>query len=286
MSRARRWPAYVLLFAPACSTPPSPAANGSALPASSTGAPGELSADLQAAVDKIGRSGPVASAVKPIVESKDPLALERATDRLIEHGEFVASEIWIPTQRDFMRRVNRERKVEPTAEEFEAQMLLYQAEEHARVVEAMSEVGGARVVEYAVALTKRTDTHATLWRAAVALLERHAPNHPELAAIRNAPEGSLTPSVPGAGATVEGMRPGFLECFKTELAKDAKYQRDNARLTLRLGAKGEITSISTSGTTRPAFIRCLEDVARRAKFDPPGRGVGATVVIPLSFTRE
>jgi hypothetical protein len=227
--------------------------------------------------------------VKPLIESKNPLALERAADRLIEHAEFVASATWIPTRRDFVREANRRAHLEPAPEQFEAQMLLYQAEEHARVVEAMSDVGGARVVEYAIALTKRTDTHATLWRAALALLERHAPNHPELAGIREAAksleDSTGAGSVPGVASTVRNMQPGFRACFNIELAKDATYQRDKARLTLKLGAKGEITSVSTSGTTRPSFIRCLEDVARGAKFDPPTGG-GATLIIPVSFTRD
>lgn len=72
----------------------------------------------------------------------------------------------------------------------------------------------------------------------------------------------------------------FLRCWSRAQRSDAPPTADKVRLHLEIDAQGRVAA-ATSDSDSPALERCLQVVARRLPFPPPGRP--AVVDVPLMF---
>lgn len=72
----------------------------------------------------------------------------------------------------------------------------------------------------------------------------------------------------------------FLTCWSRAQRSDAPPTADKVRLHLQIDEQGRVAA-ATSDTDSPALERCLQVVARRLPFPPPGRP--AVVDVPLMF---
>lgn len=72
----------------------------------------------------------------------------------------------------------------------------------------------------------------------------------------------------------------FLRCWARAQRSDAPPTADKVRLHLEIDEQGRVTAAS-SDSDSPALERCLQVVARRLPFPPPGRH--AVVDLPLMF---
>jgi len=72
----------------------------------------------------------------------------------------------------------------------------------------------------------------------------------------------------------------FLRCWARAQRSDAPPTADKVRLHLQIDEQGRVAAVS-SDTDSPALERCLQVVARRLPFPPPGRP--AIVDAPLIF---
>jgi hypothetical protein len=72
----------------------------------------------------------------------------------------------------------------------------------------------------------------------------------------------------------------FLRCWARAQRSDAPPTADKVRLHLEIDEQGRVAA-ATSDTDSPALDRCLQVVARRLPFPPPGRP--AVVDLPLMF---
>jgi hypothetical protein len=72
----------------------------------------------------------------------------------------------------------------------------------------------------------------------------------------------------------------FLRCWARAQRSDAPPTADKVRLHLEIDDQGRVAA-ATSDTDSPALDRCLQVVARRLPFPPPGRP--AVVDLPLMF---
>jgi hypothetical protein len=72
----------------------------------------------------------------------------------------------------------------------------------------------------------------------------------------------------------------FLRCWSRAQRSDAPPTADKVRLHLEIDEQGRVAA-ATSDTDSPALERCLQVVARRLPFPPPGRP--AVVDLPLMF---
>ena len=72
----------------------------------------------------------------------------------------------------------------------------------------------------------------------------------------------------------------FLRCWARAQRSDAPPTADKVRLHLEIDELGRVAA-ATSDTDSPALERCLQVVARRLPFPPPGRP--AVVDVPLMF---
>jgi hypothetical protein len=72
----------------------------------------------------------------------------------------------------------------------------------------------------------------------------------------------------------------FLRCWARAQRSDAPPTADKVRLHLEIDEQGRVTA-ARSDSDSPALERCLQVVARRLPFPPPGRS--AVVDLPLMF---
>jgi hypothetical protein len=72
----------------------------------------------------------------------------------------------------------------------------------------------------------------------------------------------------------------FLRCWSRAQRSDAPPTADKVRLHLEIDEQGRVAA-ATSDSDSPALERCLQVVARRLPFPPPGRP--AVVDVPLMF---
>ncbi|MFO0616955.1 MAG: AgmX/PglI C-terminal domain-containing protein [Polyangiaceae bacterium] len=95
--------------------------------------------------------------------------------------------------------------------------------------------------------------------------------------------GDTNLSAADVRAAAAALAPSFRACYTRALVSDADA-RGRVRVTLKIGANGEVGSASLSGGEGlpPVALSCIQSVATSARFDPPG-GAGCTVVIPLTF---
>jgi hypothetical protein len=72
----------------------------------------------------------------------------------------------------------------------------------------------------------------------------------------------------------------LLRCWSRAQRSDTPPTADKVRLHLEIDEQGRVAA-ATSDTDSPALERCLQVVARRLPFPPPGRP--AVVDVPLMF---
>jgi hypothetical protein len=97
-----------------------------------------------------------------------------------------------------------------------------------------------------------------------------------------AADGGLI-AVANAENVIAGLRPGFRACYNRGLANDPTM---DGCVTLRVhiapeGSVGTTDAVVKDGLS-PSVVGCLEELLRRAAFDPPG-GSGATINVPITF---
>jgi hypothetical protein len=93
-------------------------------------------------------------------------------------------------------------------------------------------------------------------------------------------------TVSNAARVVAGMRAGFRNCYQRGLAENPD-SAGGIRLTIRVGAGGEVAGVSPSATGNlPAsVVSCVVARAQAAQFDPP-EGGSAVIAVPVTFVKQ
>jgi hypothetical protein len=93
-------------------------------------------------------------------------------------------------------------------------------------------------------------------------------------------------NVPNADHTVAGLKASYRRCYMRglETAPDAE---GSVELSVKIGANGEVASVSANGGAHlgSEIVGCLVKRTSEAHFDPP-QGSSATVVIPITFALQ
>jgi hypothetical protein len=95
-----------------------------------------------------------------------------------------------------------------------------------------------------------------------------------------------TGNVTDAARVVANLRAGFRGCYQRGLA-DNPDAAGSIRLTIRVGAGGEVASVTpaASGTLPASVIGCVVARAQAAQFEPP-EGGNAVIVVPVTFVKQ
>ena len=93
-------------------------------------------------------------------------------------------------------------------------------------------------------------------------------------------------TVSNAARVVAGMRAGFRNCYQRGLAENPD-SAGSIRLTIRVGAGGEVAGVSPSpsGNLPASVISCVVARAQAAQFDPP-EGGSAVIAVPVTFVKQ
>ncbi len=93
-------------------------------------------------------------------------------------------------------------------------------------------------------------------------------------------------TVSNAARVVAGMRAGFRNCYQRGLAENPDAS-GSIRLTIRVGAGGEVAGVSPSpsGSLPASVISCVVARAQAAQFDPP-EGGSAVIAVPVTFVKQ
>ena len=93
--------------------------------------------------------------------------------------------------------------------------------------------------------------------------------------------------VGNASQVVAGMRPAFRSCYQRYGLAENPDAAGSIRLTLRVGAGGEVAGVSASatGSLPAAVVSCVETRARAGQFNVP-EGGSAVVVVPVTFVKQ
>jgi hypothetical protein len=212
---------------------------------------------------------------------------------------------------------NRHSRLEPTAEQLEAQLDMYAAEEAGRLFMPLAAIGGPDAI--ALLLEKAEDTRGRveLPKAAIAALSAHPPadktmldrlNAAKIAlAARETPPavstmdaeaakkagtaalGGVTVTggpIENANAVIAGMAAGFRRCYTRALQEDASTQ-GTVTVTLELDAKGAVTSSkheAKQGLSK-VLASCVALRAEAASFSAPKK-VPAGIEFSVTFTLQ
>jgi hypothetical protein len=107
----------------------------------------------------------------------------------------------------------------------------------------------------------------------------------EVAAGRGSDSTSTTGAVKNAARVVAGMCQPFRTCFQTALA-EYRDTAGTARLTIAVGCEGSVVAVrGAADTLHEDMVRCLIDVARGRRFEPPVGG-SAVIAVPVTFVRQ
>jgi hypothetical protein len=106
-----------------------------------------------------------------VAELGDPETKARAGARLVEVAKQVASDEWKKDKEPSVRKANEESRLNPTPEQFRAQLDMYQEEELLRVFSSMKKVGGEAIVSYLIDFAKNAQNGEKRRGAALAALE-------------------------------------------------------------------------------------------------------------------
>jgi len=95
-----------------------------------------------------------------------------------------------------------------------------------------------------------------------------------------------TGNVSDAARVVANLRAGFRGCYQRGLA-DSPDAAGSIRLTIRVGAGGEVASVSPapSGSLPASVIGCVVARAQAAQFAAP-EGGSAVIVVPVTFVKQ
>ncbi len=93
-------------------------------------------------------------------------------------------------------------------------------------------------------------------------------------------------TVSNAARVVAGMRAGFRNCYQRGLSENPDAS-GSIRLTIRVGAGGEVAGVSPSpsGSLPASVISCVVARAQAAQFDPP-EGGSAVIAVPVTFVKQ
>jgi hypothetical protein len=93
-------------------------------------------------------------------------------------------------------------------------------------------------------------------------------------------------TVSNAARVVAGMRAGFRNCYQRGLAENPDAA-GSIRLTIRVGAGGEVASVSPAptGSLPASVVSCVVARAQAAQFDPP-EGGSAVIAVPVTFVKQ
>ena len=93
-------------------------------------------------------------------------------------------------------------------------------------------------------------------------------------------------TVSNAARVVAGMRAGFRNCYQRGLAENPDAA-GSIRLTIRVGAGGEVAGVSPSpsGSLPASVVSCVVARAQAAQFDPP-EGGSAVIAVPVTFVKQ
>ena len=105
----------------------------------------------------------------------DDAAKEEAGKRLVEVAEYMASEQWRAEKKPELEEANRRSQMDPTAKQFEAQLVAYQDESLLRVFGSMKQVGGHSVVDHCLRFAADKAQAEKRRNAALAALEGRIP---------------------------------------------------------------------------------------------------------------
>ena len=87
--------------------------------------------------------------------------------------------------------------------------------------------------------------------------------------------GAATPdNIPGVGSTVARMRGRFRACYQRGLNNINPNMQGSVVLVVKVGAAGEVLSVSGGGGGLAPIVPCLKAVVRGAQFQPPKNGAG------------
>ncbi|MBN1607324.1 MAG: hypothetical protein JW940_11870 [Polyangiaceae bacterium] len=115
-----------------------------------------------------GKIGDIASLV---AELGDAETKARAGARLVEVAKQIASDQWKKDKEPSVRKANEESRLNPTPDQFRAQLDVYQEEELLRVFSSMKKVGGDAIVGYLIDFAKNVQNGEKRRGAALAALE-------------------------------------------------------------------------------------------------------------------
>ena len=88
-----------------------------------------------------------------------------------------------------------------------------------------------------------------------------------------------------AAQVVSSMRSGFRDCYQRALSNHGRFSA-SVRLSIRVGASGQITSVTGRGTNAPReMIECFFTEVGRHVFEPPQGGV-AIVNVPVNLVAQ
>lgn len=231
-----------------------------------------------------------------IAASGDAATRQEASRRLIGEARSLSSAAWHDANLEMLRRVDAESHLDPSPKQLEAQLDQYRHERLLHLVDAMNVVGGPEVVAYDFELAESEATPTKLRQALLTMLAKHADAQDtaararasalwERVSARAAAEAAEKPrggAVSNASEVVAGMQRGFRHCYDEGLKQDPDM-KGSIRVTAKIGPRGDVLSVSSSGSgLSAAVVACLEARVAAAVFSPP-EGGGATVVIPVTF---
>lgn len=132
-----------------------------------------------------------------VAELGDAETKVRTAETLVAVGRKVDSPAWIKEKQPVVEAANQASKLNPTPEQFRAQLDQYQEEELLRVFSSMKQVGQAPIVDYLLAYARNANNSEKRRAAALAALEgnlnrndaRHAQAILAIASDKETPDG-------------------------------------------------------------------------------------------------
>ncbi len=125
---------------------------------------------------------------------------------------------------------------------------------------------------------------------------RDAPEPPPGAAPHSAPTPSGVPSASSAGAPPAALAPNVQAVVRTQIEpeatrcfekglKAAPKQAGSLLLVVKVKPSGKVDTVSAGaeGALSVDTVDCIQWVAKRAEFDPPGGDAGTFYRVPLTF---
>jgi hypothetical protein len=87
-----------------------------------------------------------------VAELGDPKTKEAGSSALVAIAKYVGSEEWLKIKKPEVEAANAAAKLQPTAEQFEIQILTYQGEELLRVLGSMKKIGGRPAIDHCLTI--------------------------------------------------------------------------------------------------------------------------------------